>query len=184
MIKRLRYFLLPNLKRILSKKIVFASYPKFDQITVCEGLGRVFIGNSCYFGCRFGGFNRYGTVELQARTVTAEIKIGDDVWTNNNIMLCSVNYIEIGSRSLIGQNVVIMDHEAHCIDPSRRREIGEIGKVIIGENVWIGNNVTILKNTFIGENSVVATGAVVSGTFPPNVVLGGVPARIIKEILC
>jgi acetyltransferase-like isoleucine patch superfamily enzyme len=97
-------------------------------------------------------------------------------------MLCSANYIEIGDDTLIGQYVTIMDHEAHGIDPDKRRQIGGIGQVIIGKNVWLGNNVTILKNTEIGDNSIVATGAVVSGKFPTNVIIGGVPAKIIKAI--
>ncbi|UBB91028.1 hypothetical protein J4771_06535 [Candidatus Kaistella beijingensis] len=75
-----------------------------------------------------------------------------------------------------------MDFEAHGIAPDRRNQIGDIGKVIIGENVWIGNNVTILKNTEIGNNSIVAAGAVVGGVFPENVIIGGVPAKIIKNL--
>lgn len=97
-------------------------------------------------------------------------------------MLCSANYIEIGDDTLIGQYIMIMDHEAHGIDPNKRRELGEIGKVIIGKNTWLGNNVVILKNTEIGDNTIVATGAVVSGKFPANVIIGGVSAKIIKSI--
>jgi acetyltransferase-like isoleucine patch superfamily enzyme len=97
-------------------------------------------------------------------------------------MLCAANYIEIGDYSLIGQNVTIMDFEAHGVDPHKRRSIGEIGHVIIGKNTWIGNNVMILKNSEIGDNTIIATGSVVSGKFPENVIIGGVPAKIIKSI--
>lgn len=75
-----------------------------------------------------------------------------------------------------------MDHEAHGVHPTERRKLGEIGKVIIGKNCWLGNNVTILKNSEIGENTIVATGAVVAGKFPANVIIGGVPAKIIKTL--
>jgi acetyltransferase-like isoleucine patch superfamily enzyme len=64
----------------------------------------------------------------------------------------------------------------------KRREVGEIGKVILGSNVWIGSNVTILKNTIIGENTIIATGAVVTGVIPSNVIIGGVPAKIIRSL--
>jgi acetyltransferase-like isoleucine patch superfamily enzyme len=121
-------------------------------------------------------------IELQPRYKDSLIKLGNNIATNNNIFICAANYIEIGSDTLIGQFVTIMDHEAHGLHPLHRRDIGVIGKVIIGENVWIGNNVIILKDSKIGENSVVAAGAVVSGTFPANVVLGGIPAKIIKKI--
>jgi len=77
---------------------------------------------------------------------------------------------------------VIMDHEAHGINPTERRKLGEIGNVIIGKNVWIGNNVTILKNTEIGENSIVAVGAVVEWKFTAKVIIVGLPAKIIKSL--
>jgi acetyltransferase-like isoleucine patch superfamily enzyme len=119
---------------------------------------------------------------LQARYENSKIKIGNNIATNNNIMLCAANYIEIGDNTLIGQYVTIIDHEAHGIDPDKRRQLGDVGRVIIGKNVWLGNNVTILKNSDIGDNTIVATGAVVSGKFPANVIIGGVPAKIIKTI--
>ena len=69
------------------------------------------------------------------------------------------------------------------MEPRRKEKAnGEIGKVIIGRNVWIGNNVVILKNTGIGDNTIIAAGAVVSGEFPANVIVGGVPAKIIKSL--
>lgn len=74
------------------------------------------------------------------------------------------------------------DHEAHGISPSDRGKIGIIGSFVIGNNVWIGNNTTILKNSKIGNNSIVAAGAVVSGIFPCNVIIGGVPAKVIKHL--
>jgi acetyltransferase-like isoleucine patch superfamily enzyme len=84
--------------------------------------------------------------------------------------------------TLIGEGVTIMDHEAHGIEPEKRRLTGEIGEIKIGSNVWIGNNVTILKNSFIGNNTIVAAGAIVSGTFPPNVIIGGIPAKVIRQL--
>jgi acetyltransferase-like isoleucine patch superfamily enzyme len=75
-----------------------------------------------------------------------------------------------------------MDHEAHGVNPNKRRQIGEIGQVLIGQNVWISNNVIILKNSQIGNNSIVAAGTVVSGKFPDNVIIGGIPAKIIRPL--
>ncbi len=54
--------------------------------------------------------------------------------------------------------------------------------VIIEDNVWIGMNAVILKGVTIGENSVVAAGAVVSKNVPPNVVVAGNPAVIVKHL--
>ena len=91
--------------------------------------------------------------------------------------------VEIGSDVLIGSHVSIYDSDFHEIAPDKR--VGgtpKMGKVTIGDNVWIGDRVMILKGSSIGENSVVAAGAVVSGEFPANVVIGGVPAKVIREI--
>ena len=176
-------FILPNSSKIFRKQVVLTSnYPEFQQKTKITGTGKVFMGNNCSFGYRLGGYNKYGLIEIQARYKKAIIKIGDNVSTNNNLFFCSANYIEIGSNSLIGLNVVIMDHEAHGIHPKDRMKLGPIGEVIIGKNVWIGNNVTILKDSKIGDNSIVALGSVVSGIFPSNVIIGGIPAKIIRKI--
>jgi acetyltransferase-like isoleucine patch superfamily enzyme len=177
-----RYFFLPNFYKIFSKRLRYNKISSVQQLLICEGKGIVYIGDSCSFGYKLGGFNRKGSIELQARYKDSKIIIGNKIATNNNVYLCAANHIEIGNDTLIGQNVTIMDHEAHGVEPYKRGELGEIGKVIIGKNVWIGNNVVILKNTVIGDNTIVATGAIVSGAFPENVIIGGVPAKIIKPI--
>lgn len=182
-IKAIRLFYFPNIKRLNSGLIYFdGNWPICSQRTLLSGKGKIKIGTNCQFGYTDGGFNYCGTVEIQARYLNSVIVIGNSVATNNNIFICCANEIRIGNNTLIGQMVTIMDHEAHGIHPGQRNNIGEIGKVNIANNVWIGNNVIILKNTEIGENSIVAAGAVVSGSFPNNVIIGGVPARIIKNI--
>jgi acetyltransferase-like isoleucine patch superfamily enzyme len=181
-IRQFFYFFSPNIINIIRHRIIYNKSPRVSQFMICEGNGIVEIGNNCSFGIKMGGFHRGGSIELQARNVNAIIKIGNNIATNNNIVLCAENYIEIGDNTLIGQNVTIMDHEAHDINPEKRRQIGEIGKVIIGKNTWLGNNVIILKNSEIGDNSIVASGAIVTRKFPANVIIGGVPAKIIKTI--
>jgi acetyltransferase-like isoleucine patch superfamily enzyme len=173
-------FIYPNRIFLLKRNIKYNKLPAFHQYTICEGQGLVYIGSCCSFGYKLGGFHRSGSIELQARYKNSKIFIGNNVSTNNNIFICAANNIIIGDDTLIGQNVVIMDHEAHGTSPNTRRQIGLIGQVIIGKNVWIGNNVTILKNSEVGNNTIVATGAVVNGKFPANCIIGGVPAKIIK----
>lgn len=177
-----RNFIFPNYRFIKSGRLKYLKKPWCNQITLLTGEGTIKIGSNCSFGNKLGGFYRCGSIEFQARYKYSTIIIGNSVSTNNNIFLCAANFIQIGSNTLIGQNVTIMDHEAHEIDPEKRRQIGRIGQIIIGENTWLGNNVTILKNTEIGDNSIVAAGAVVSGKFPENVIIGGIPAKIIRTL--
>jgi maltose O-acetyltransferase len=56
------------------------------------------------------------------------------------------------------------------------------GDIIIGDDVWIGMDCTILGGVSIGNGSVVAAGSVVTKSIPDNVLVGGVPAKVIKRI--
>ncbi len=180
----LNNFILPNLFSILFKPATFpGGNPTCQQVTLITGKGKVAFGKNCTFGFKLGGFHRGGCIEFQSRYEMSQIKIGHNVATNNNLFFCAANYIEIGDDCLVGQYVTIMDHDAHGVLPGARRKTpGTIGIVKIGRNVWICNNVTILKNTIIGDNSIVAAGAVVSGKFPSDVIIGGIPAKVIKKI--
>ncbi len=58
----------------------------------------------------------------------------------------------------------------------------KLSPVIIGDNVWIGASVTIVPGVTIGDNAIIAAGAVVTKNVEPNTVVGGVPAKFIKNI--
>ena len=177
---RLRNFFLPNL--LTRTPYSFHNMPVFAQRTLVRGEGRIEIGKDCIFGARRGGFHYGGSIELQTRVESARITIGNNVSTNNNIFICAACQITIGDYTCIGQNVTIMDFEAHGTAADKRNEMGDAGSITIHENVWIGNNVIILKNSEIRANSIVAAGAVVAGVFPANAIIGGVPAKVIKTL--
>jgi maltose O-acetyltransferase len=121
---------------------------------------------------------------LEAREKGAKIAIGNNTSINNSAtIVAEKTAISIGNNVLIGVNCHIYDSDFHSINPNERASgFHDCRKVTIQKNVFIGNNVTILKGSDIGENSVVAAGSIVSGKFPANVVLGGIPAKIIKTI--
>lgn len=64
--------------------------------------------------------------------------------------------------------------------PIREQGVYTEGGVVIGRDCWIGAKVTILDRTRLGNGCIVTAGAVVSGIFPDNCIIGGVPAKIIK----
>lgn len=107
----------------------------------------------------------------------ASLKLGSG-YINHNLSLSVFQSITIGKNVAISENVVIRDSDNHALVPSEKEKTQPI---TIGDHVWIGINVTILKGTVIGENSVVAAGSVVSGIFPANSLIGGIPARVLKE---
>jgi acetyltransferase-like isoleucine patch superfamily enzyme len=89
--------------------------------------------------------------------------------------------ITVEDDVLIGPKVNIIT-ENHPLDPSDRRAL-ICKRVLIKRNAWIGAGATILPGITIGENSVVAAGSVVTKDVPDNVVVGGVPANIIKPLV-
>ena len=127
-------------------------------------------------------YSGYGYID--ARNEHSRIVIGDGVWINNNFMIASEGEgIEIGAKTLIGLNVEITDSDFHDLHPDRRiGGVPKTGKVVIGKNVFIGSNVKILKGVTIGDNSVIANSSVVTKSIPANVIAGGYPAKVIKEI--
>lgn len=106
--------------------------------------------------------------------------IGKNVFINHRCSCLDLGGITIEDDVLIGPNVNLIT-ENHPLDPTRRKEM--ICKpVTIKRNVWIGAAATILPGVTIGENSVVAAGAIVTSDVAPNSVVGGVPARLIRNI--
>lgn len=174
--------------RVCFYKCISTAKPegKFRSVApvLCEGKGRVSVGEGTVFGfMEDAGF--WTSYEfLNPRNVDSKISIGKNCQICNRFTAVSEGEgIEIGDNVLVGSSVTVLDSDFHEIDPSRRIDGNpKTGKVVIGDNAWIGDRVMILKGTAIGKNSVVAAGAVVSGEFPANVVIGGVPARVIREI--
>ena len=108
------------------------------------------------------------------------IRIGQNVFINFDCTFLALGGITIEDDVLIGPKVSLVT-ENHPLDPKERK--GLIGKPIhIKKNAWIGANATILPGVTIGENAVVAAGAVVSKDVPDNTIVGGIPAKFIKNV--
>ena len=114
----------------------------------------------------------------------AKITFGHNSSTGHHTEISSNNYIEIGDDVIMGAYTYITDSNHGYKDkelPIRKQDM-EIGSVEIGNNVWLGRGVMILKDSVVGNNSVVAAGSVVTKKFEENKILGGIPAKVIKEI--
>jgi acetyltransferase-like isoleucine patch superfamily enzyme len=107
----------------------------------------------------------------------AELSLGSG-YINHGLTISVFESISIGNNVAISENVSIRDSDNHRLIDSTGQTTAPIK---IGNHVWIGMNVTILKGTEIGDNSVIAAGAVVSGKFPPNCLIAGVPGKVIRE---
>ena len=107
-------------------------------------------------------------------------RVGKNVFINSGCHFQDQGGITIGNGVLIGHNVVLATLN-HDFSPKKRSTLHP-APVVIGENVWIGSNATVVPGVTIGNGSIIAAGAVVTKNVPENVVVGGVPAKIIKAL--
>ena len=106
------------------------------------------------------------------------ITIGKRVFINSGCCFQDQGGITIGDGALIGHHVVLATIN-HDFVPEHRAT-NHPAPIEIGENVWIGANVTVTPGVTIGDGAIIAAGAVVTEDVPPNVIAGGVPAKIIR----
>ena len=108
------------------------------------------------------------------------IKIGKNVFINACCKFQDQGCIEIGNGVLIGHNVTLatLNHDQR---PQFRQNIYP-KPIKIGDNVWIGSNATILAGVTIGDGAIIGANALVTKNVPPNSVVAGIPAKIIKYV--
>lgn len=94
------------------------------------------------------------------------------------IVACKEGTLSVGENTLFAHHVCIQTFNHDLFN--RKNLICK--SVIIGKNCWLGNCVTILAGVTLGDNVTVGANAVVTKSFPSNVVIAGNPAHIIKEI--
>lgn len=110
------------------------------------------------------------------------IHIGENFYANFDCVFLDVCEIRIGDNCFIAPGVHIYT-ATHPLKAEERITGLESGKPItIGHNVWIGGRAVINPGVKIGNNVVVASGAVVTKDVPDNVIVGGNPAKVIKQI--
>ncbi|MDA9811375.1 acyltransferase [Flavobacteriaceae bacterium] len=111
------------------------------------------------------------------------IEIGNNVSINKNSSIVSRNKIRIGNNVSIGPNCCIYDHDHDFSNKDQLvQQQGYISKeIFIGDDVWIASNVYIGKGVKISNGAIIASGSVVVNDVEENTVVGGVPAKFIKN---
>ncbi|MBO6253677.1 MAG: acyltransferase [Bacteroidaceae bacterium] len=111
-----------------------------------------------------------------------DVTIGD--YTRIGIHCTVIGPVCIGSHVNLAQGITVTALNHIFKDSSRR--IDEQGvstkPVVIGDDVWIGANAVILPGVTIGSHCVVAAGAIVTKDVPDHTLVGGIPAKVIKNI--
>lgn len=109
------------------------------------------------------------------------VHVGDGFYANVDCVLLDVREITFGDRCLLGPDVGVYA-ATHPVEAAERATGLEAGEpVSVGDDVWIGGGAIVTPGTTIGDGASVAAGAVVVDDVPPDVVVGGNPARVIRE---
>jgi acetyltransferase-like isoleucine patch superfamily enzyme len=124
-------------------------------------------------------WSHIGITQLSAGN-NARLTIGDDTFINTGVIISARSEVRIGKNCQIANQVIIMDNDFHGVEDRDRPEVA--APVIIEDNVWLATRCTILKGVTIGKGAVVAAGAVVTRDVPPDTLVGGVPAKVIRYI--
>ncbi len=111
---------------------------------------------------------------------SGRITIGDACLMSPGSRITASDEVVVGDGVMLANSAYITDCDWHSIYDRMVRD--EPMPVHIGDNVWLGDGSAVLKGVTIGENSVVAARAVVTRDVPPNVVVAGSPAKVIKEL--
>jgi acetyltransferase-like isoleucine patch superfamily enzyme len=110
-----------------------------------------------------------------------DITLGRNVFINQNCTFYDLGGLDIGDEVMIGPNVSLIT-SGHPLEPSRRRD-GVVAKpIVIARNVWIAAGATVIGGVTVGENAVVAAGSVVTRDVPPDSLVAGNPARVMRSI--
>ena len=178
-----KVFVHPSSKILCPSRIKFGKNLNVGYHCYVDALSKE--GLVCGDNVSMGAFT-YIELTGSLRLLGQGMRIGNNVGLGSHGRYGSgAGFVEIGDDTIFG-NYVSIHPENHNYKekniPIRLQGVNSKGGVKIGRNCWIGAKTTILDGTVIGNNCIVAAGAVVTGHFPDNVVIGGVPARILKNI--
>ncbi|MEJ2763085.1 acyltransferase [Photobacterium sp. MCCC 1A19761] len=152
----------------------------YSGMPLISGHLRIELGEQCRIS---------GATTFSGRTSSAQptLVIGNNVDINWQTTIAVGDRVTLEDNVRLAGRVFLAGYPGHPVDPLRRArgepdDAHQIGSIHLKENVWVGTGCTILQGVTIGENSIVATGSVVTKSMPANVLIGGNPARVIKNL--
>jgi acetyltransferase-like isoleucine patch superfamily enzyme len=120
--------------------------------------------------------------DTKIRCHEGEVRIGDKTVMGQECTISAYQHVSIGEQCILADRVMLIDFDHNVAEVERPIRVQGIYKrdVRVGNNVWIGFAAQILRGVTIGDNAIIGAGAVVTRDVPPNAVVGGVPARLIR----
>lgn len=175
-----KYFVHPTSKIKCISKIQIGSNVNIDRYCYIDALS--------VDGIKFGNNVSIGkntTIECSGtlKNLGKGLIIGENVGVGTHGFWGCAGGIEIGDNTIFGNYVSLHSENHNYLDRNRLIRLQGVSRkgIKVGKDCWIGAKVTILDGSEIGNGCIVAAGAVVRGSFPENVIIGGIPAKIIKQ---
>jgi acetyltransferase-like isoleucine patch superfamily enzyme len=116
------------------------------------------------------------------RVHQGQVSIGAKTVMGQECTISAYQHVSIGRECIIADRVMLIDFDHGVTEVERPIRAQGIYKrdVHVGHNVWMGYGACVLRGVTIGENSIVGTSAVCTRDVPPNAVVGGIPAKVIR----
>lgn len=163
------------------RNISFGKNVTIEKNTIIDGYAseRIVLGDCV----KIGAFSNLTTTSHFSKYGKG-LKMGHHSAIGDYTHFGAAGGIKIGNDVIMGSYISFHSENHNFNDTTKLiREQGVSSKgITLGNNIWVGAKVTFLDGCVVGNNSVVAAGAVVNGVFPDNVVIGGVPAKVLKTI--
>ena len=176
-----KVFIGSNTKILNPQNIIFGKSVTIERQTIIDGFSseKIILGDCVKIGAfsnlnSTSHFSKYGI----------GLKMGNNSAIGDYAHFGAAGGIEIGNDVIMGSYISFHSENHNFSDNSkliREQGVTSLG-IKLGNNIWVGAKVTFLDGCVVGNNTVVAAGAIVNGVFRDNVVIGGVPAKIIKNI--
>jgi acetyltransferase-like isoleucine patch superfamily enzyme len=139
----------------------------------------IHLGKNVTIAAGDGAVTNFTSVSRAGRK--GSIKIGNNVVIMSGVRISSASEVVIGDDCLIAGFCYITDADWHDVY-DRLSSPGKTSPVIIERGVWLCDSAIICKGVHIGENSIVGAGSVVRRDVPPNVIVAGNPAKVVKRL--
>ncbi len=150
-------------------------------------VNHVFAGTK-YFGIKRWLLKRIGyTIGSNTKIVgpvfnTGRLIVGANCWVGRNLTIHGNGVVMIGDNCDVAPDVTFLTGGHRIGGHDRRAGLGERYQITIGSGVWLGARSTCCGEISVGDGSVVAACACVVGDVPEDVLVGGVPAGVIREL--
>lgn len=128
------------------------------------------------------GFSCRDNVLFNISVGGAKVEIGSDTFISDGCKLNARKNISIGSGCIIGQNVLMYDHDHNYHNFENLRNDFIVNDIIISDDVWIGSNVIILRGTSIGQGCVIGAGSIIKGKIEHGTLVYPSQSQVLKRI--